>query len=88
MYKVIRYCLFLLMIGIFMSQPQNAQADVAPFGPPEGTNPVPGTEITQVRMVAETVIIDIDADTPYAEGLAHVTASFTMRNLGRKRTKP
>lgn len=71
-----------------MSQPQNAQADVAPFGPPEGTNPVPGTEITQVRMVAETVIIDIDADTPYAEGLAHVTASFTMRNLGRKRTKP
>jgi len=35
-------------------------------------------------MVAETVIMEIDADTPYDEGLARVTASFTMRNLGEK----
>jgi tetratricopeptide (TPR) repeat protein len=56
-----------------------ALADVAPPHHPPGSNPGPGNEITQVRMMAETVTIDVLADDPPQ---AHVSAFFTMRNLG------
>jgi hypothetical protein len=57
-------------------------ADVSPPEPPSGTDPEPGNEITNVRMVAETVLIKIDANTPLDNGYGKVTATFTMRNLG------
>jgi hypothetical protein len=57
-------------------------ADVAPPEPPSGTDPEPGNEITNVRMVAETVLIEIDADSSLDSGNGKVTATFTMRNLG------
>jgi hypothetical protein len=59
--------------------PSVARADVAPPQQPPGSNPGPGDEITQVRMLAETVVIDVRANDP---AQAHVTANFTMRNLG------
>jgi hypothetical protein len=59
--------------------PSVALADVAPPHQPPGFNPGPGSETTQVRMMAETVTIDVLAlDPPQA----HVSAFFTMRNLG------
>ncbi len=57
-------------------------ADVAPPEPPSGTAPEPGNEITNVRMMSETVLININADNPLDDGNGKVTATFTMRNLG------
>lgn len=62
---------------------QPARADIAPPESPPGSNPVPGSESTQVRMVAETVTLDVLAaargDWP---AQAAVTAEFQMLNLG------
>ncbi len=56
-----------------------ARADIAPPQQPPGSNPGPGNESTQVRMMTETVTIDVlTVDPPQA----HVSAFFTMRNLG------
>ena len=61
------------------------RADVAPPQPPPGANLLPGDEGTQVRMVAETVLIEVlQNNTSEGDGKAHVTANFTMRNLGEK----
>lgn len=58
-------------------------ADIAPPEQPPGSNPQPGAETTQVRMVSETVTLDILSMVPGGSlGQAMVTASFTMRNLG------
>jgi len=57
-------------------------ADVAPPEPPSGTDPEPGNETTNVRMVSETVLININADSSLDDGNGKVTATFTMRNLG------
>ena len=54
-------------------------ADIAPPQQPPGFNPEPGNEVTQVRMLAETVTIDVLAVDPPQ---AHFSAEFTMRNLG------
>jgi len=63
--------------------PPRLQADVAPPQKPPAVNPSPGKEPTQVRMVSETVTLEIlpnkSAD---ALGSASVTASFNMHNLG------
>jgi tetratricopeptide (TPR) repeat protein len=56
-----------------------ARADVAPPEQPPGANPGPDAETTQVRMVDEVVTIDVLAEEP---ARAHVTAEFSMRNLG------
>lgn len=56
-----------------------ARADVAPPEQPPGANPGPDSETTQVRMVDEVVTIDVLAEEP---ARAHVTANFSMRNLG------
>lgn len=61
-------------------------ADIAPPDPPYGSNPEPGS-VTRVRMVSETVTLEVDADSPYDEGLAKVTAVFQMRNLGNVQEK-
>ncbi len=69
----------LLVILIAFAIPVRAAADIAPPQQPPGFNPEPGNELTQVRMLAETVILDVPvADPP----VAHVSANFTMHNLG------
>lgn len=66
---------FLLVISV--------HADVAPPAPPPGANLGPADNSTQVRMLAETVILEVlPASTPERDGKAYVTADFTMQNLG------
>ena len=77
-----RLCLVILLV-VLLAFPSNVRADVAPPIYPPGSNPQPGTEATQVRMAAETVLIEVQRDiTPQSLGRAHVTADFTMNNLG------
>lgn len=80
-----RLCVLALLF-VLLAFPSNVRADIAPPIYPPGSNPQPGTEFTQVRMAAETVIIEVQKDiTPESLeslGRAHVTADFTMRNLG------
>jgi hypothetical protein len=71
---------FAFLTFILLAFPSTVFADVAPPANPPGSNLQPGSETTQVRMVAETVQIDVKADNSL--GTAHVTADFTMRNLG------
>jgi len=69
----------LVLIVVAVCIPGVVRADVAPPSPPPGFNPEPGNDGTQVRMMSETVLMDImpgDADQ------AKVTANFTMHNLG------
>lgn len=56
--------------------------DVAPPPPPAGVTIYPGVETTQVRMMAETVEINVAQNTPGEKPYARVRAMFTMRNLG------
>ncbi|MBC8505146.1 MAG: hypothetical protein ISR58_17945 [Anaerolineales bacterium] len=63
--------------------PMPVSADIAPPEMPPGANPHPGSEITQVRMVAETVLIEVLDESPDESlGQARVTAQFQMQNLG------
>jgi tetratricopeptide (TPR) repeat protein len=65
------------LIALTLSSP--ASADIAPPQQPPGFSPEPGTEVTPVRMLAETVTIDVlGVDPPRA----HFSAEFTMRDLG------
>jgi tetratricopeptide (TPR) repeat protein len=76
--------LFLLLIltSLFIF-PLNAYADIAPPDQPDGANLIPGNENTQVRMLSETVVIDVQGITPVGSlGQARVSADFTMRNIG------
>jgi len=73
----------LLVLIIAALQFNAAIADVAPPEQPPGSNPHPGSEATQVRMLAETVLIDVQAESSNWElGEAKVNAEFQMRNLG------
>ncbi len=72
-------CLVLLALLI---GPQLALADIAPPEPPVGSALAPEGEVTQVRMLAETVKIEVSSVSDYATGHAGVSADFTMRNLG------
>jgi tetratricopeptide (TPR) repeat protein len=77
-----RFCVIALLF-LLLAFPSTARADVAPPIYPPGSNPQPGVDMTQVRMSAETVIIEVQKDvTPDSLGRAHVTADFTMQNLG------
>ncbi|MEA4908504.1 MAG: hypothetical protein VB089_12830 [Anaerolineaceae bacterium] len=60
----------------------SVQADIAPPPPPQGADIQPGVETTQVRMVAETVIIEVARNVYGESASARVNATFTMRNLG------
>ncbi|MBI5354602.1 MAG: DUF4424 family protein [Chloroflexi bacterium] len=81
-HKTAKLCFLLLIILTSMVKADVVRGDIAPPGPPAGTNPIPDSEPTNVRMVSETVLIEIDADSPLDKGLGKVTATFTMRNLG------
>ena len=74
-------CAILVLSALLV--PSRARADVAPPMNPPGSNPQTGRGSTQVRMMAETVLIDVQANAPSNSlGQARVTANFTMRNLG------
>ena len=76
---------FVLSILILFAIPSTVLADIAPPRNPPSSNLDPGSEVTQVRMLAETVLIDVQKDlTPDSLGRAHVTADFTMQNLGNE----
>lgn len=79
-----KFLLFLIISTItFSIIPTPALADVAPPQKPPGSNPQPGDETTQVRMVAETVVVEVQSTTPEGSlGQAKVNASFSMLNLG------
>ncbi len=78
--------ILLLLILSFPARP--VHADVAPPESPPGSSVAPGTEVTQVRMVAETVILNILQDPAYSEeAIADTVATFTMRNLGTSEEK-
>ena len=82
MKRILQVVVFLCFV-LAVSAPDSARADVAPPGRPPGSNPEPGAELTQVRMVAETVVLDVLANTPQGSfAQAKVAADFTMRNLG------
>lgn len=74
--------LFFGALALLFGPAGAARADIAPPPPPEGANITPGEETTQVRMLAETVIITA-ANTKFDQPpSATVSANFTMRNLG------
>lgn len=72
----IRIAALLITVIYLLSGPSSVIADIAPPPAPRGSNILPG-ETTQVRMVAETVTLDIEKT-----GRIRVEANFTMRNLG------
>jgi hypothetical protein len=73
---------FSLLLIVLFSFTTPAHADVAPPQQPPGSSLLPEGENTQVRMMAETVLIDVQADVPDDSlGQARVTANFTMQNL-------
>jgi tetratricopeptide (TPR) repeat protein len=77
-----RLIIVLLLVALF-AFPSIVLADVAPPINPPGVNPQPGVDTTQVRMVSENVLINVNSDiTPGSLGSARVTADFTMHNLG------
>ena len=78
--KLIKRLSIILLTCILFAFPSTVLADVAPPANPPGSNLLPGSETTQVRMMAETVQIDVKADNRL--GTAHITADFTMHNLG------
>jgi hypothetical protein len=72
--------LFLLAAAWPLSR---ARADVAPPEQPPGSNPFPGNENTQVRMVAETVtLVVLPVPSSGSIGQAKTEAVFIMHNLG------
>jgi len=77
------FSILILVLLVSLLTPITAHADVAPPQEPPGTNIVPGTVPTQVRMVAETVTLTV-LEKPSADylGQAATEAVFTMRNLG------
>jgi tetratricopeptide (TPR) repeat protein len=61
----------------------DVHADVAPPQMPPGANLNPGTETTLVRMMAETVLLNVRQDPQDNTGaIADTAATFMMRNLG------
>jgi hypothetical protein len=81
----------LTLIAVFLVtlfSVKSARADVAPPEAPPGSNLVPGAETTQVRMVAETVLLIVAKDPADSKGaIARTEATFTMRNLGNVEEK-
>ncbi len=87
-YQLIWTSAFVLALLFSLLSPSSARADVAPPEQPPGTNIVPGTESTQVRMLAETVTMTVLAKPAGKRiGQAKTEAVFMMRNLGAAEEK-
>jgi hypothetical protein len=83
MESAMKRILWVSLVLLLLATPSAAFADIAPPMNPPGANPGPGSETTQVRMMAETVLIEVLRNTPSGSlARALVTADFTMRNLG------
>jgi tetratricopeptide (TPR) repeat protein len=82
--KLVIICaLILAVIFVLLYQIHPAHADVAPPKFPPGANPSPDSEVTQVRMMDEKVVIEIQAEEDISVmGTARVWAEFHMLNLG------
>ena len=75
--------ILLTLVLLLCAFPRAASADVAPPETVPGSNVNPASESTQVRMVAETVILAVSEDPVDPQGaIAKTEAVFTMRNLG------
>jgi hypothetical protein len=71
------------LLLFLLASPSPARADVAPPARPPGSSLQPGEETTQVRMVAESVHIEVQpGHSDKSLGQAQVTADFTLHNLG------
>ena len=78
-----KYLCPIALLVVLLAFPSEVRADIAPPQFPPGSNPQPGAEMTQVRMAAETVVIEVQKDTtPGSLGRARFTADFTMHNTG------
>jgi hypothetical protein len=72
-----------ILLILLLFPVSSAHADVAPPETVPGSNLVPGGESTQVRMMAETVILTVSQDPADVDGaVAETQAVFTMRNMG------
>jgi hypothetical protein len=80
------FAMILIVAAIF---PQSlVHADIAPPESPPGTNLLPGSETTQVRMMAETVTLTVSKNPSQSvKAIAKTEAVFTMRNLGTAEEK-
>ncbi len=79
--KPTRLFILVILFGLLVLAAP-ARADIAPPDKPPGANPAPDDELTDVRMLAETVLINVLAR-PSGEspGTARVQADFSMENL-------
>lgn len=78
--KPARLLILVIFLGLIFL-PGSARADIAPPDQPPGANPVPEGEGTNVRMLAETVLLDVLArPTGGHPGTARVQADFVMEN--------
>jgi hypothetical protein len=79
-----------LALLLAMWPSEAARADIAPPDFPPGANPLPGSEVTQVRMLSESVLIEVlEQPSPLADsmGVARTTAEFTLQNQGTDKEK-
>ena len=75
--------LMVFVLIFLLADPRPVLADIAPPESPPGSNLSPGSKSTQVRMEAETVILDVLSQSQSSWiGQARVTATFRMRNQG------
>jgi len=81
--RIVQTIALLLTLALALVPGERARADVAPPDAPPGANPVPVWQPTQVRMVSETVLLDVQRSTPPgSQGRAKVRGEFVLRNLG------
>ena len=78
-----RSSLLLILSLVLFQFPISVLADISPPDWPPGANLAPDSENTQVRMVSEIVVIEVQENIPEGSlGEANVKASFRMHNLG------
>lgn len=79
--------LALIILFCLLIPTRVAQADIAPPPPPAGSGITPGSMPTNVRMLAEKVVIVVAGINSHPTGDAAIIADFQMRNLGEAEEK-